>query len=192
MSRMAFDVNVHPRRAASSALGEVQHIQIGRHERPLQHAAVDRNGEHATVERRSAHRCASPTPRGSALASDGVDEHVASGLRNQAAPACRALTTYHVSAALTTSLIRQPGARARRRATGPLELFERLGIEDVVAGEEGQHHHAWPVRRDEILEDEQLLLRPESRRSVILNGDPEALLEPHGPRRLDGKQSSHR
>ena len=67
-------------------------------------------------------------------------------------------------------------------SAGSLELIERLGIEDVVAGEERKHDEAWPMASDVVAEDQMLLLRTEAGRSVVLHGHAEAPFELRRPR----------
>ena len=46
-----------------------------------------------------------------------------------------------------------PGIGTAYRAVRPLVVFERLRVEDVVAGEVGQHHHARIVGNREVRQD---------------------------------------
>ena len=76
--------------------------------------------------------------------------------------------------------------RAAVPAAGPLELVERLGVEDVVPRKEREHHARGPMRGDVVLQHQQLLLRPEACRSVVLHRDAEPPLQLRRPRLLDG------
>ena len=73
--------------------------------------------------------------------------------------------------------------RLADRAVRSLVVLERLGFEDVVAGEVGEDDHLRVVRERVIGEHAQFLLRTEPGRAVVLHGQTRRPLDQAGPRR---------
>ena len=126
----------------------------------LSDAAVHRHGEHAAVEDRRRR----PWFGATALRFDDFGERRRlCPLPSRVTPAFHALTTYHVSDAAHDVLDSPPWRRCAAVRRERSKSSKRFGVEEVVAGKEREDDPRGPVGRNELLQDQQFLLRPESR-----------------------------
>jgi hypothetical protein len=66
-------------------------------------------------------------------------------------------------------------------AARTLKGIECLGVEDVVAGEKRKDDNSRAVARDEVLQHQQLLLRPEAGGAIVLHRPAQVAFEPRRP-----------
>ena len=155
-----------PGRVRSSPSEKFKRIQIGRHEGPLQQLAADVETEQPAVERRF-------RANGS-LAGLGFGSVDDEWLLTVGEPARggseRTRHTPRVRAAV--DILDWPSQRLGfGLPVQLLESVEPLGIEQIVSGEIGENDARWPMADDDVAQNEELLLRTEAGRPVVLDRD---------------------